>query len=422
MNTQQTVLASCYAVNPYKGSEDAMGWNFVYQIARFRKVIAVTRKNNRPHIEKYMAENPDEVYQNIRFLYFDLPYWMRFWKKGSRGAMIYYYLWQKGIVSFIKKQHLNFDIVHNVNFHNDWTPSFLWKLKKPMVWGPVGHHPLIPKQYLKDYSKKYLIKDRVTWLVKNFFWKYSSSLKRTVQHSNHIWCMNSGVPEKLNIDKNKYSLYPSVASEDFYQKDEIPQKSDFIVISVGRFVPLKGFDLTIRSFITFVNQLSEKDKALCKLVLVGTGEQRAFYENLIKESKMEKLIEIVEWIERKDLMKMYEKSSVFLFPSHEGAGMVVPEALSFGLPVVCLENEGPGEFINHKCGFKIPQHTYDETVKGLSNALLRLFLEKNLQKEMSMRAREHFLERFSWEKRGEHLHTIYNQIYNEKNYCYTPAE
>lgn len=405
-----TILATCYAVNPYKGSEDAMGWNFVYQIARFRKVIAITRENNRIHIEKYMKENPDSVYENMQFLYFDLPYWMRFWKKGSRGAMLYFYLWQKGIISFIKKQNLDFDVVHNVNFHNDWTPSFLWKLKKPMVWGPVGHHPLIPKQYLKDYSKKYLIKDRLTWLVKNFFWKFSGSLHKTVQHSSHIWSMNSGVPEKLNIGENKYSLYPSVASEDFFQKDEIPQKADFTVISVGRFVPLKGFDLTIRSFATFVNQLWERNKTQCKLILVGTGDQKTFYEALIKENKMENFIEIVVWIDRKDLMKMYEKSSVFLFPSHEGAGMVVPEALSFGLPVVCLENEGPGEFIDTKCGFTVPQQDYSETVKGLSNALLRLFLDKSLQKKLSIGARKKYLERFSWDKRGEHLNAIYNQI------------
>lgn len=58
-----------------------MGWNFVYQIARFRKVFVVTRENNKTHIEKYMKENPDPLYQNMNFLYFDLPYWMRFWKK-----------------------------------------------------------------------------------------------------------------------------------------------------------------------------------------------------------------------------------------------------------------------------------------------------------------------------------------------------
>ena len=32
-------------------------------------------------------------------------------------------------------------------FHNDWTPTFL-AAAKPMVWGPVGHHPLILKQFI----------------------------------------------------------------------------------------------------------------------------------------------------------------------------------------------------------------------------------------------------------------------------------
>lgn len=144
----KTILATAYAINPYKGSEDGMGWNFVMQIARFNKVIAITRENNRIHIEKYMSENPNSLYSNIQFLYFDLPYWMRFWEKGGRGAMLYYLMWQRGIVGFIKRQKLAFDNAHNLNFHNDWTPSFLWKLEKPFVWGPVGHHPSIPSQYL----------------------------------------------------------------------------------------------------------------------------------------------------------------------------------------------------------------------------------------------------------------------------------
>lgn len=410
MKTNQTILASCYAVNPYKGSEDAMGWNFICQIARFRKVIAITRENNRAHIEKYISENPAGIYRNITFLYFDLPYWMRFWKKGSRGALLYYYLWQKGIVSFVKKQKLEFDIAHNVNFHNDWTPSFLWKLRKPMLWGPVGHHPLIPKQYLNMYSKTHFIKDRLTWMVKNFFWKFSSSLKNTIRHSGHIWCMNTSVPKKLNLTENSYSLYPSVATEDFKQHLETTPKSGFTVMSVGRFVPLKGFDLTIRSFIEFISQLEEKDKAKCKLILVGAGEQKALYESLIERSGMNDFIEIKEWIERKELMKLYNSSSVFLFPSHEGAGMVVPEALCFGLPVICLQNEGPGEFINNSCGITVPKQNYKKTLEELSMALVRLYLDEPLRKKLSLGARKQYIEKFSWEKRGEQLNEIYNRM------------
>jgi glycosyltransferase involved in cell wall biosynthesis len=407
--SNKTILATCYAVNPFKGSEDGMGWNFVYQIARFNKVIAITRENNREAIEKFMAQNPDDVYNNITYLYFDLPYWMRFWKKGSRGAMLYYTLWQKGIVSFIKKQNLKFDIAHNVNFHNDWTPSYLWKLKKPMVWGPIGHHPIIPAQYLKPYSVKYYLKDRATWLVKKAFWNCSFSLKRTVKKADHIFCMNSGVEKMLNLKNKSFSIQPSVATEDF-SSNTVFEKKNFHLISVGRFVPLKGFDLTLLSFIKFLENLSETEKENCKLTLVGTGPEKDFYKKIIAENKVEKYVEIIEWIDRKELMKLYEKSSVFLFPSHEGAGMVVAEAMSFGLPVVCLKNEGPGEFINSKCGFAVPQLDYDNTVLELKEALTILHSDKDLLHKMSVEARKHFQDNFTWNSRGEHLNNIYNKL------------
>ncbi len=407
--SNKTILATCYAVNPFKGSEDGMGWNFVYQIARFNKVIAITRENNREAIEKFMAENPDDVYNNITYLYFDLPYWMRFWKKGSRGAMLYYTLWQRGIVSFIKKQNLNFDIAHNVNFHNDWTPSYLWKLEKPMVWGPIGHHPIIPAQYLKPYSVKYYLKDRATWLVKKAFWNCSFSLKKTVKKADHIFCMNSGVEKMLNLKNKSFSIQPSVATEDF-SSNIVYEKKNFHLISVGRFVPLKGFDLTLLSFIKFLENLSETEKENCKLTLVGTGPEKDFYKKIIAENKVENYVEIIEWIDRKELMKLYEKSSVFLFPSHEGAGMVVAEAMSFGLPVICLKNEGPGEFINSDCGFAVSQLDYKNTILELKEALRILHSDKDLLHKMGIEARKHFQENFTWNSRGEHLNNIYNQL------------
>ena len=160
----KTILATAYALNPLKGSEDGMGWNFVCQAARYNQVIAVTRKNNRQHIEKYMLQHPEPLYQNLKFLYYDLPYFLRFWKRGGRGAMLYYYLWQVFMPIFIKARKVRFDLAHNLNFHNDWTPSLLWVLGKPMVWGPVGHHPKIPKGYiLPVYGRRAYLKDRATW-------------------------------------------------------------------------------------------------------------------------------------------------------------------------------------------------------------------------------------------------------------------
>jgi len=404
----KTILATTYAVNPYKGSEDGMGWNFILQIARFNRVIAITRENNQSQIEKYMVENPNELYNNIEFHYFDLPYWMRFWKKGSRGAMLYYFLWQYFIVPFIKKQKIEYDVVHNLNFHNDWTPSYLWKLGKPFVWGPVGHHPLIPSQYLAAYSKKYWIKDRLTWIVKKYFWTFSYSLYKAKKAAAHIWCMNDSVPHKMKLREN-YSISPSVATQDYgWLKNH--NSETFTVISAGRFVPLKGFDLSIAAFAKMVQSFSIEKTERCQLILVGSGSEENLLKNLAEKYKVAQQVKFISWIERESLMQMMKTSSVFLFPSHEGAGMVVAEALSFGLPVVCLDNEGPGQYIDDQCGMKITQTDYTSTVADLSLALSQLYLNQPLKNKMRMAARERIEKQFHWDRRGEKLHKIYSDI------------
>jgi glycosyltransferase involved in cell wall biosynthesis len=406
MNKSKTILATAYAVNPYKGSEDGMGWNFILQIARFQRVIAITRENNQTHIDRYMEENPNPLYENITFLYFDLPYWARFWKRKARGAMLYYVLWQRALPRFIKKQGLQFDIAHNLNFHNDWTPSYLWKLDKPFVWGSVGHHNRIPAQYLKPYPKSYAWKDMLTWWVKQFFWRFSPALRQTVGKAKHVFCMNRSVAEVLPAVAPKMSLMPSVATHD---AGWLPEKSQekFTVISAGRFVPLKGFDLTILSFAHFLQNLPTEAQAKCELVLVGSGAEKAFLQTLVQDNALQNHVRFVDWIERTDLLAMFKEASVFLFPSHEGAGMVVAEALSFGLPVVCLDNSGAGEFITQDCGFAIPVQDYLPTVQALSQALTRLHNEPDTLQKMSQEARRHFLTHFHWDRRGEHLREVY---------------
>ncbi|MFT5878385.1 MAG: NAD(P)-dependent dehydrogenase (short-subunit alcohol dehydrogenase family), partial [Dokdonia sp.] len=72
---KKTILVSAYAVNPFKGSEDGTGWNISKQLAKEYKVVIVTRNNNRPEIERYLAENTESVFDNMTFLYHDLPKW-----------------------------------------------------------------------------------------------------------------------------------------------------------------------------------------------------------------------------------------------------------------------------------------------------------------------------------------------------------
>lgn len=402
----KTILTTVYAVNPYKGSEDAMGWNYVYQIARFNKVIAITRKNNQASIEEFMKQNPDTNYSNIKFYYFDLDTNYHIWKRGMVGSMIYFYLWQKGVISFIENKQLQFDITHHLNFHNDWTPSYLWKLNKPFVWGPIGHHPLIPKQYNKTMPLKDRIENKLKWLVKKYFWNKSADLQETLDHADHIWCMNSSVEKVLDIRDKNYHVSPSVASQDL-SWNEHNSSEVFNIISAGRLVHMKGFDLTLESFAKF---LADHKSTKVKLTIIGDGPEKKKLVNLAETLGIKEQVVFIDWIERTKLLEIMKQGSAFLFPSHEGAGMVVPEALSFGLPIITLDNYGPGEFVKNTYGYKVTGKDYNETVSKLSQSIYELVTNKKNYNVKRKAARQAFLNDFSWNRRGETLDSIYDSI------------
>jgi glycosyltransferase involved in cell wall biosynthesis len=90
--------------------------------------------------------------------------------------------------------------------------------------------------------------------------------------------------------------------------------------------------------------------------------------------------------------------------------MVVAEALSFGLPVICLENSGPGEFVDEHCGIRISVSNFEKTIEELTNAIGQLFSKPHHRMKLSSGARERFETHFNWNIRGEQLQYIYKTL------------
>jgi len=195
------VLASAYDINPYKGSESGTGWNFIYQISRFNKVIAITRKNNRANIEKYIKEN-NICIENINFQYYDLPYVLRFWKRGSRGSFIYYNLWQFFLPIFILIQRIKFDVSQHINFHADHVPSFLWLFPKPFIWGPINHNEPVKRQFLNN--NKDLILDRFKFSLKWIRWNLDPFFYICRNRAKLIIGSSNSVKVRLRVNDNKF--------------------------------------------------------------------------------------------------------------------------------------------------------------------------------------------------------------------------
>ncbi|MFT4982618.1 MAG: glycosyltransferase involved in cell wall biosynthesis [Bacteroidia bacterium] len=115
-----------------------------------------------------------------------------------------------------------------------------------------------------------------------------------------------------------------------------------------------------------------------------------------------------------ELQKLFASSSAFLFPSYEGAGMVVAEARMHALPVICWDNSGPGKFVPHETQLTVPLKLgVDEAVKSFAAKLELLFNDKGVLQDESAMARARFGNAFSWESRGQILDKTYRALLND---------
>lgn len=413
----KTILITAYAVNPYKGSEDGTGWNIPFELSKEFNVIVFTRENNAPAIEEFIQDNPLKMKgRNIQFYYFDLPKWSRFWKKwGQRTYVLYYKLWQYFIVKEIRSKQLQFDLCHSLNFHSDNQPHFLWKLNKPTIWGPVGSHPPVPKHFLLPFYsfKSYLI-DRFYNVVKKVSRSTSRSYRKAVNKTSIIIGINSRI-YKLLAPKHHHKtiVIPAVGGEVPNLPDR-KKTTDFTLMAVGRFVPMKGFDLTLAAFAHFIASVPINKRASIQLKLIGKGPELKRLKKYCSSLRIDAYVSFVDWMPQTQLKEEYASASAFIFPSHEGAGMVVPEAMSYGLPIICLNNFGPGELIDEGCGLKAIASTRSQAIERLAAGIMKLYCNPDSLSFQSRTARVYFKEHLTWKVKGQQIASIYHQLLDQE--------
>jgi glycosyltransferase involved in cell wall biosynthesis len=123
------------------------------------------------------------------------------------------------------------------------------------------------------------------------------------------------------------------------------------------------------------------------------------------------------YLEQNALFQIYQEYDLFLFPSlHDSSGGVVIEALSFGLPVICLDLGGPKEMVDSQCGCVVATKdlTESDVVNKLSTALVELINDPvklaHIQKQAHLKAST-----FTWDKVIEKSYSLVRQSLPHKS-------
>jgi glycosyltransferase involved in cell wall biosynthesis len=162
---------------------------------------------------------------------------------------------------------------------------------------------------------------------------------------------------------------------------EVASPDNHIVLAVGHLIRRKGFDMLIKAW----GLLKEEGLDGWKLHLVGDGEEKENLFELARTLQVEQ--DVVFLPPTANIIEHYLTATAYVMSSRaEGFGMVLIEALSFGLPAVSFNCKlGPAEIIRDGVdGFLVPP----EDVPALKDKLLLLLQRKDLRSMMAANARE----------------------------------
>lgn len=165
-----------------------------------------------------------------------------------------------------------------------------------------------------------------------------------------------------------------------FKVDQVSTLSSKRIVSIGRYAYEKGNDLLLKAWAKVEKQCQD-----WTLEIYGQGNQTPYRELMQEQGIDETRCHLHGSIT--DVTNIYQGSSIFTLPSRfEGFGLVIIEAMAYGVPVVTFDCEnGPRNIIiNNQDGILVKPFDIDE----YAEKLLRLIKDDQLRFQMGKRAHE----------------------------------
>lgn len=148
------------------------------------------------------------------------------------------------------------------------------------------------------------------------------------------------------MSKEKIVVSPSGGIDEnlFYPIPKNKTEQEFTIGFISRFVEEKGW-------LIFLEALEKLKVAQVpfRAIMGGKGPDEPLIRSKISEMGLEPNIDFRGFIHQKDLSKVYNELSVYVFPTfRDSLGLTGLEAMSCGIPVIASQIEGgPSTYVEH---------------------------------------------------------------------------
>ena len=293
---------------------------------------------------------------------------------------------------------IKFDIIHG---HSGGPISFLGfeyaKFKRiPYVF---TYHTLFRK-YTHYFLGGKVLKPKMTELASKLFCNYCDYIVAPTESiKNEL--LSYGVTKPIAVIPSGIDIEKFNVKEKGFLKAKLGiSEEQKILLYVGRFAKEKSVDFLINAF-KFIAEKNEN--AVLVLVGVGSAKEEKSLKSLITKLNLGKKVYFTGAVSQADIAKAYADGYVFVFASEsETQGMIMPESLASGLPVVVVKDEAfEGVIIDGENGLVASRDYQDFAEKTLT-----LLNNQTLREEMSKKAKLS-AKKYSIEKNAERLEMLY---------------
>lgn len=305
--------------------------------------------------------------------------------------------------TLVKVTQKDFDIIHG--FAGGTITSLGLGLSKVKGIPFIGSYNTRLNQYTHYFLKGKIIRPKIVEQATRLFANRCDCL---VVPANPIKeeLQSFGVTKPIVVLPNGVdtALY-SVQTEGFLKKKLAIPKGKKILLSIGRLGKEKSIDFLIKSMPIIL-----RDHPDAVLVIVGDGPEKKKLMALSKRKGIEKNVYFSGFIDPKDIPKVYQDATLFVFASQtETQGMVILESLAAGVPVVAVQDGVYEEMIEDNVNGLLTNNDTSLFAHAVSSLLSHPQKLAKMKEEAYKSAKKHSLENIA-----KAFENIYQKMIEEK--------
>ena len=368
---REKILISAFAASPVKGSEHAVGWEWVCTLARHYDVWVITRSCEEKEIVDYLEQHKSaEICLHFMFVGWE--------ERASYTSLLHhldyrrrYIKWQKDCYALALKLHAeqNFALAYHLNGTGFREPGFLWKLNIPFVWGPIGGLQFFPLRMLASVPLRagafFCLRNLTTWWMMHVAHRPRAAARAAVEMiaatRGTAACIDRLWQRKATI-LSEVTAPGHSASQPHARSAHQPLQ----LVWCGRIDANKA--LTI--LLTALGQLRHADFDW-ELNVLGDGPLKTACEQQAATLGIADRCHFQGRLTREQALEEMRRGHVFVHTClYELTGTATVEALHAGLPLLCLDHLAISDTVRqHACGIPISSKNSTAAAQGFAEAI-----------------------------------------------------